>query len=106
MESLKEIDKNLKIKINRINILGVIGEKRKIEFISLIKSKYPLCKVNFKKNTPINDFKKLWNSKVIISSNSTFSFWASIYGNSDIVFLPLSFSKFNTNKMKKLISFI
>ena len=77
IDSLKEIDKKLKIKINSIHILGVIGEKRKIEFISLIKSKYPLCKVNFKKNSPINDFKKLWNSKIIISSNSTFSFWAS-----------------------------
>ena len=87
-KAIDNISENTNTKFNKIIFTGVYDKKYSKKLTGIIEDKLDFNKFIDEKSSPIEDFKKLWQSEYIISSNSTFSLWPSIYGNSKYLYIP------------------
>ena len=101
-KAIENISENTNKKFNNIIFTGVYDKKYSKKLSEIIKDKLDYNKIIDEKSSQIEDFKKLWESEYIISSNSTFSLWPSIYGNSKYLYIPKFYQRFSNLIYKKV----
>ena len=85
-KSLLEFKKYKDIK--KIFIVGIFS-KEILDYLKKEVSKnFYSAEIIIENKSVLNDFLRIWQSKYVISSNSTFSFWSGYFGNSKVLSLP------------------
>ena len=106
IEAIKLLSNKYQKKINKISIIGIYSTEKLYEIRNILTEHFPDHIVETPINNAKNDFKLIWNSNFVISSNSTFSLWSSLYGNSCVVIFPSLFCKYSLRDFKKTIFYV
>lgn len=72
--------------VARIVVLGVGC----LELISPLQNVFPNIEFTECAATEESDFLRIWEARIVISSNSTFCFWPTVFGNSTAVVFPIN----------------
>jgi len=90
-------------KIKKIYIVGIYSNSKLNKIKKLINDKFNKAEIIISVGSYLDDFSLIWNSNIVIASNSTFSFWSGYYGDSNVIYMPSLFMNYRLDESKKKI---